>query len=278
MNSKKINKNMKCLFGKGEYDALEILAKFEDAFLFAKTEKDKCIRLIHGQKSMVRFELEECNESGTLYMQPYKRQLGDIRIILYNPPNKELRQLFIRFKKRERNGTVKIPLEQFRLYLEHPQVESCKGAKYQFDKDVLRTSCYPSLEADIRHAGTLFATAYHDGKEMQFHLTNTQSVIFTQSKRSMVWEVDADEPLHSEILGSVEYCSYIPNFKLFLKAMKEMKIGMPIDYSLIAATISKEDIPFVLKVLSGHDFTYTVKETLGVTTMFLNVNYMKVEE
>jgi len=261
---RKIEENFDRMLVDGKYYEQEIFTKFEDAFLMETVGSGTAsgITLLHGNRSMVRFKTSSMatEKSG---------ELADVRLIMYSPDKRQIRQLLLQFKMYE--DVIKIPLKQRELYDEHPDVFPNKKASFSFDPGVLNKTC--SSDTMVLHAGTMFATAFHEGGKAKLIMKSGDKRLYVSGKPD--WEPKVDSSMEYTSTDGYECSISITSMKEFLEKLKELKIGMPVTYTLVASTARKAKIPPKLMKLGTETFVPDPKDELPVWTLFINVDELE---
>ncbi len=205
------------------YYETELFAKFEDAFLHETGAKGSGIAVVHGQRSVVKsLSTDKICE------------LGDVRMIIYQPSTIKMRQIYIQFKRQDETiiipGTriVKISEKQYDLYKTHPEVRATRKGVY-IDSKVLQDNTGRVME----DAGTMFCAIYKDGKNTCLAFSNCNGMLLTKTysrKNYVLWEIDSMFHTIMNKGGSYAYYESLGSFKDFLNGIKEMNIGMEVEY------------------------------------------------
>ena len=269
ISMKNIERNYELLLREGNYYEQEVFTKFEDAFLMETNPgRSSGITLLHGHRSFVSYTAGGVN---------YKKgELADVRLLMYSPSKKQIRQLFLQFKRYE--DIIQLNPKQADLYNEHPDVSPCDSAKkYIFDRGVLNKSC--SSDKEILHAGTMFATGYYDsGKAKLVIKTGDKSQYPLPSGKTAgnFWVPANDKSITSCVsVDKYEYCLCLTSMQELLQNMNECKVGMPVTYATVAMTVKEEMIPDELKKMKTDDFVVNQVSNLPVWTMFINVDELE---
>lgn len=232
---KNIDDNFSLLTSTGSYYEQEITTKFEDAFIMECGPGKTGLTIIHGQRSMIYYE----NIAGEVI----KCELGDMRFIMYSELKKEIRQLFVQFKRGNLNSKLEpyatVNDNQFELYNKHPLVKKDLKGIY---KNFFRHD--PAAASHSDHAGTMFAIEYKNGShKSNIYMTNCKSITRKRNKCTCTVLPTTTSSI------PYEYCDTIASLKELLENMKDMKVGRKIGVDDLKWLLCKKDLPNDLEKL-----------------------------
>lgn len=267
-----INQTFSELSANGNYYENELFTKFEDSFIMDMGSGRTGLKIIHGHRSMITFGA----------IKPKRCELSDVRFLFYSPKKCEARLLFLQFKKGERNRAgdlvFKVGAPQHELFATHPLVEYKKnGVVYTLD--ILKDKVHSCDDA-----GTMYVIAENIGNTYELSFANNKAIVGTGATDTYRC-ISTVLPRLITVPGFT-YCEYVPDFKEFLRQVKQLQVGREILlgdlYVELGERLMKnapEDLLGLVREYNNNRLVSDYNENvyMDVNTIFLNVDELEIE-